>query len=83
MYMCVAFLKPSTAFFVPGPRIPLKTHDTDGHAAIMQICTGVQQMYVPSLSNILHPCVPYRQLKFCVQSLLNGLCKQANYQLMF
>jgi hypothetical protein len=31
----------------------------------------------------LHPCTTYWQLKFCVQILLDGLCKWTNYQVRF
>jgi hypothetical protein len=30
-----------------------------------------------------HPCAAYEQLKFCVQSLLDGLCKRAKFQVRF
>jgi hypothetical protein len=30
-----------------------------------------------------HPCTAYRQLKFCVQSLLDRLCKHAKFQARF
>jgi hypothetical protein len=54
------------------------------HTAVMRVCGGANLNCTFQVWAIfLHPCAAYRQLKFCVQSLLDGLCKREKFQVRF
>jgi hypothetical protein len=57
---------------------------TARHMAVMRVRGGANLNCTFQIWAIFsHPWTAYRQLKFCVQSLLDGLCKRANFQARF
>jgi hypothetical protein len=85
--VCVMFLKSFTALTAPGPRAQLQC--SGKHRAIARRVAAARGRggefvsYIPNLSNFSLPCTEYRQLEFCVQSLLEGLCKREKFQVRF
>jgi hypothetical protein len=56
-------------------------HATARHTAVMHVHGGANLNCTFQIWAIFsHPCTVYRQLKFCVQSLLVGLCKRAKFR---
>jgi hypothetical protein len=57
---------------------------TARRAAITRVRGGANLNCTVQLRAIFsHPCTAYQQLEFCVQSLLERLCKHANFQARF
>jgi hypothetical protein len=57
---------------------------TARHTAVMHVFSGATLNYMFQLWTIFsHTFTAYRQLKFCVQTLLDGLCKRAKFQARF
>jgi hypothetical protein len=86
--VCVTFLKSFTALSASGLRTPLECtraySATARRAAITLVHGGVNFNCTFQLWTIFsHPCTMYQQLKFCVQSLLDRLCKRAKFQVWF
>jgi hypothetical protein len=85
--VCVhaTFLKSFTTLSTSGPCISFECtgeHSTTARrAAIMRVHGRVNLNCTFQIWAIFsHPCIAYRQLKFCVQSLLDGFRKQAKFQ---
>jgi hypothetical protein len=77
--ICMSYINCFTALSAFGPCTVLECireySATDRHAAIMCMCCDKFELYIPILSNFLHPYTVHWQLKYCVKSLLAGLCE--------
>jgi hypothetical protein len=78
------FLKPFTALSATGLRTPFECtgeyNATARRAAVTRVRGGANLKCTFQIWAIFsHPCTSYRQLKFCVQSLLDGLCSEQNF----
>jgi hypothetical protein len=86
--MCVTVLKSFTALSVFGLCTLLECtgehNATTRCAPIMRVCCGANLNCLFQLWAIFsHPCATYRQLKFCVQSLVDELCKRTEFHVRF
>jgi hypothetical protein len=79
MYVCVTFLKSFTALSASGLRTPL---EYIGEYSATARRVRDYDLYVQTSGNFFHTLyTAYRQLKCCIQSLLDGLCKRAKFQM--
>jgi hypothetical protein len=94
VYVCVCvcvwvtFLKSFTALSASGLRTSLECTGEYSATAMRAAVTRVRRgrnlnCTFQILAIFSHPCTAYRQLQFCVQSLLDGLCKRAKFQVRF
>jgi hypothetical protein len=80
--------KSFTASSAPGPTHSVRIHreysTTARRAAVTRVRGGANLSCTSQLRAVfLHPCTAYRQLQFCVQSLLDRLCKHTKFQMRF
>jgi hypothetical protein len=96
IYVCVCvcvcvratFIKSFTALSASGPRTPFECTGeysvTARRAAVTRMRGGANLNCTFKIWSIFsHPCTAYRQLKFFIQPLLDGLCKRTKFQVRF
>jgi hypothetical protein len=78
------FLKSFAALSASGPRTPSEcTGESSATARRAAVTRANLNCTLQIWAIFSHPCTVYRQLKFCVQSLLHGLCKREKFRVRF
>jgi hypothetical protein len=81
--VCAIFIKSFTAFTAPASALRSNAPGNTASCSDARARWGEFQLSIPIWASFSHPCTAYRQLKFCLQWSLDGLCKWVQFQVRF